>query len=84
MVESNRTNTRSVNVLMHHLVINAAIFVSLLLPRATLQAAEHCLLTQIEVKHKTSDWIQQPSPYNPCPSEVEISSEFAACLDAGQ
>ena len=50
-----------------HLVINAAIFVSLLLPRAALQAAEHCLLTQVEVKHQLSDWIREPKSLQPLP-----------------
>ena len=66
-----------------HLIINTAIFVSLVLPRAALQAAEHCLLTQVEVKHQHSDWIQEPSPYNPCPSEVELPNGFDACLGGG-
>jgi hypothetical protein len=62
-----------------HLIINTAIFVSLLLPIAALQAGEHCSLTRVEVKQH-SDWIQEPSPYNPCPSEVELPNGFDACL----
>ena len=65
------------------LIINTAIFVSLVLPRTALQAAAYCLPTQVEVQLQHPDWIQEPSPYNPCPSEVELPNWFDACLGGG-
>jgi hypothetical protein len=44
-----------------HFIINTALFVSLFLPRAALQAAEHCLLTQVEVSE-----VELPNGFDAC------------------
>jgi hypothetical protein len=71
------------------LEINIALFVSLLVPTGFIEPAGHSAtlnppLIRVEVKHQYSDWLEEPSPYNPCPSEVELPTGPEACLGGGQ